>query len=125
MPDWAKRMLVTFAAFTAGTTPAFFLGGPAFFADGPYAERWGVLALYAGIILLLGLALGALWPDRAQIVGNALAVPILPVAVLLTEWDKPEMAVLSAAFTVAAFVAGLAGAVVGAYLRRRIRGTNA
>jgi len=121
VPGWLKTTLIAVACFLAGAVPAFFLGGPAFFADGPFAERLVALAIYAIAVLLLGLAAGWFWPGRARVTGNALAVPVLPVVVLLTEWAKTDMAALSVGFTLAGFTCGLAGAVLGARLRGRTR----
>jgi hypothetical protein len=122
VPGRLRTVLVGVAAFLVGAPFAFFLGGPAFFANGPYAQRLIALALSATALFVLGLAGGALAPARARVIGVALAAPILPVIALLTEWDKPELALLSVAFLIADLSAGIAGALVGAALRRRRAG---
>jgi hypothetical protein len=114
-----RTALVAGAAFLAGSGPAFLLGGPAFFADGPYAERYWVLLVSAGILFLLAGVGGVLAPAWSRTIALWLVAPLVPVASLLTEWDKPAMAVLTVAFVAGDVAATFSGAAVGSMLRLR------
>jgi hypothetical protein len=104
-----------FLAFLIGAFPAFWLGGPALFADGAMGERLGALAAYAGAMFVLAIGGGALAPSRRLAVCVGLALPIVLV-LLLASWDVAWTVALSAGFVVAAVAASWAGTLVGVRL---------
>jgi len=102
--------------FFIGAFPAFALAGPAFFADGPFAERLMALGYYAAAMFVLGLGGGALAGDKRTAVTIGLALPVFPMLLLLSTAGAVEMYLLGAAFVAVAFGAAWAGTLAGARL---------
>jgi hypothetical protein len=102
-------------AFIIGALPAFWLGGPALFADGPLGERLIALAAYAAAMIVLAIGGGTFAPSHRLAVGVGMALPILGV-LLLVEWSQPWAVGLGAAFVAVAAVTTWAGTFVGARL---------
>lgn len=100
--------------FVIGALPAFALAGPAFFADGPFAERLVALGLYGAAVFALGVGGGALAGPKRTAVTIGLALPVFPTLLLLSTAGAIEFYLLGAAFVVAAFGASWAGTLVGA-----------
>jgi hypothetical protein len=101
--------------FFVGLLPTFWLAGPAFFADGPLSPRLGALALYAGAVLVCGVAGGALAPSRRVAVAIGLFLPVLAVLLLAT-WGAAETIVLAVAFVAIGAAAAWVGTWAGAVL---------
>lgn len=102
-------------AFIIGALPAFWLGGPALFADGPLGERLIALAAYAAAMLVVSVGGGTFAPSHRRAVSIGLALPILGV-LLLVEWSQAWAVGLGAAFVVVAVLAVWAGTLIGARL---------
>lgn len=100
-------------AFVIGALPAFWLAGPALFADGAMPERLGSLAAYGALVLVLSVGGGGMAPQHRLAVSVGMAFPILPV-LLLAEWGTPGMSTLAAGFVVAGAAAAWLGALAGA-----------
>jgi len=112
--------------FVIGALPAFMLAGPAFFADGPFVERLLALALYALAMLVVGIGGGATAGSKRVAIAIGLALPVLPMLLLLETSGAIEMYLLGAGFVVVAFAAAWAGTLLGerltaAVLARRNR----
>jgi len=99
-------------AFIIGALPAFWLAGPALFADGTMGERLGALAMYGGAVFVLSIGGGALAPSHSLGVSVGIALPVLAV-LLLAEWGVAGMALLSVGFVLVAALAAWAGTLLG------------
>ncbi|HYG57823.1 MAG TPA: hypothetical protein VD902_07110 [Symbiobacteriaceae bacterium] len=106
--------LYSLIAAVAGLAPAFFLVGPAVFADGGAGERLAIVGLMAVVYALLGALAGYL--SGAWQPGIWLAVPAVLIAAVLGEWGWVLTGVAATAVG-----ASTGGAYCGARLKGRRR----
>ena len=106
-------------ALVVGGFSAFFVIGPALFADGGAGERMLVLGLSVPVFGAIGAALGLVAPWAWRSTGILLAVPLVAVGVLF----GLETPVLAALFVLSDAAAAVFGSWGGARMRLRKRTT--
>lgn len=79
-----NRAFIYTTSLLVGAVTGFFLAGPLVFADGAMAERVLMLGVISGIYLGLGVVFG--WWAGHYLGGLLLALPALPVALVLGEF---------------------------------------